>query len=104
MAPQPAGQGARDGEDHLLAKLEAVTDRASFFEFVRALVANREAAVAAERVSPSSPYGPDAGGWENTKIETYLEACLACAEDNDLSPAASWRLFAQFLIGGVSYE
>ena len=40
----------------------AVHDRDSFLAFVAALVEDREASVAAERVAPSNPYGPDAGG------------------------------------------
>ena len=41
---------------------KAVHDRDSFFAFVRALVEDREVSIAAERISPSSPYGPAAGG------------------------------------------
>ena len=89
--------------DDLISKRN-VSDRDSFFALVRALIADREQAVAAEAASPSSGYGPDRGGWENTTIEGYLEACLACAEDNDISHTASWRLFAQFLAGGKVYE
>jgi hypothetical protein len=49
--------------------LEQVHDMASFFAFVRALIRDRREAVAAERKTPTSPYGPDAGGWENVTIE-----------------------------------
>lgn len=90
--------------DALYSKFEAVVDRDTFFDFLLALVAHREAAVAAEAAAPSSPWGPDAGGWENTSIEGYLEACHACAKDNNVSRAASWKLFAQILLGGISYE
>ena len=91
-------------KDELIPKLDAVSDRDSFFAFVRALVADREQAVAAEATTPSNPFGPDAGGWENTSIETYLKACLACAEDNELSQTPSWELLAWFLMGGKFYE
>ena len=57
----------------------AVTGRDSFLSFVRALVDDRRTSVAAERVAPSGPYGPDAGGWENSTIEAFLEAALAWA-------------------------
>jgi hypothetical protein len=40
----------------------AVCDEKSFLEFVKALIADRERAVEAEKRKPSSPYGPDAGG------------------------------------------
>ena len=54
--------------------LEQVHDRESFFAFVRALVADRRAAVSAEQRRPTDPRGPgpDAGGWYNVTIEAYL--------------------------------
>ena len=88
----------------------AVHDRESFFAFVAALMADRRASVAAERVAPSSPYGPDAGGWENVSIEDYLEAALAWAESTGMGesqglPAEpTWRAFATFLYCGKIYE
>jgi hypothetical protein len=86
-----------------LAELAAVTDAGSFLAFVLALVADRESAVLRERAQPSSPYGPDAGGWENTRIETYLEAAAAWAESTDFgtslgqNPDNLWCRFAAFL-------
>jgi hypothetical protein len=56
-----------DTDNELITKLEAVTDANSFLAFVRALVADRESAVQRERAQPSSAWGPDAGGWENTR-------------------------------------
>lgn len=88
----------------------AVHDRDSFLAFVLALAADRRASVAAERASPSSPYGPDAGGWENVSIERFLEAAVAWAEDTGmgvsqgLPPEPSWRAFAVFLNCGKGYE
>jgi hypothetical protein len=83
----------------------AVTDRDSFLAFVRALVVDRRRSVAAERISPSSPYGPDAGGWENVTVESFLEAALAWAEDSGRLPAEpSWQAFATFLYLGKIYE
>ena len=90
--------------DELLSKLDAVTDRDSFFEFVRALVKDREASVAAEDANPSSPYGPDAGGWENASIEDFLESALAWAIDSELSADPSWKSFARILVAGKHYE
>jgi len=93
---------------------DAVHDRESFFAFVRALVADREAAVAAEKRQPTDPrvlgLVHDAGGWYNFTIESYLEAALRWAEDSDmgesqgLPPGPSWRAFAAFLLCGKIYE
>ena len=90
--------------------LDRVQDRASFFDFVRQLVMDREQAAKLEAANPSSPYGPDAGGWENSSIATHLDAALGWAEDTDmgttqgLSTAPSWKGFATFLYVGKIYE
>lgn len=68
-----------------------------------------------EAREPSNPYGPDAGGWENTRIETYLESALAWAEASKSGglkiggrqadePPNLWREFAYFLNAGKFYE
>jgi hypothetical protein len=89
----------------LVELLEQVRDRQTFLVFVEALTADREDAVARERTNPSSPYGPDAGGWENTTIESYLEAATAWAQDSKHFPAEpSWKAFAIFLYCGKIYE
>ena len=81
----------------------AVCDEKPFLEFVKALIADRERAVEAEKRKPSSPYGPDAGGWENTSIDRFLEAAVPWAEDSNfglnqgLSASNSWHRFAEFL-------
>jgi hypothetical protein len=92
----------------------AVHDRESFLEFVRSLVADREAAVEAEKRNPTDPrilgLAPDAGGWYNFTIEAYLNAALSWAEDTHMGesqglPAGpSWRAFAAFLLCGKIYE
>ena len=90
--------------------LEAVSDRESFFAFVRALIADRQASILAEGVSSSGRYGPDAGGWENTTIEAFLEAALAWAEDSEMGTRQglpehpSWASFAAFLYCGKICE
>lgn len=99
-----------DPEDEMMMRLEAVADANSFLEFVNALVVDREAAVRSERAQPSSPWGPDAGGWENTRIETYLESAAAWAKSTNFGVLSGldeknlWRRFAQFLCVGKSYE
>jgi hypothetical protein len=91
-----------------------VHDRDTFLAFVHVLVADREAAVDAERRQPTDPrvlgLMPDAGGWYNFTIEAYLEAALRWAEDSDmgesqgLPPGPSWKAFAAFLLSGKIYE
>ena len=91
-----------------------VHDRESFLSFVRALAADREAAVEAERRQPTDPRVlgavPDAGGWYNFTIESYLDAATQWAEDSDMGerqglPAGpSWQVFAAFLLSGKVYE
>jgi hypothetical protein len=82
----------------------SVVDRETFLVFLRELARDREVAAAQERAHPSSPYGPDAGGWENRSIEAYLEACAAWATDQPVSSSASWRAFAEVLLAGKFYE
>ena len=100
----------RDTDNEMITRLKAVTDANSFLAFVHALVADRESAVQREKAQPSSPYGPDAGGWESTRIETYLEAAAAWAESTDFGVSQGldannlWRRFAQFLNAGKVYE
>jgi hypothetical protein len=52
--------------ESLNALLEKVNSEESLLAFIAALVQDRRQAVVAERQNPSSSYGPDAGGWENT--------------------------------------
>ncbi|MFL5327843.1 MAG: hypothetical protein ACJ8C4_02925 [Gemmataceae bacterium] len=101
-----------DGADPL--NPATVHDRESFLTFVRALVADREAAVKAEKRGPTDPRAlrimQDAGGWYNFTIEAYLDAALRWAEDSDMGesqalPASpSWKAFATFLLCGKIYE
>lgn len=91
-----------------------VHNRESFLAFVRALVADREAAVEAEKRKPTDPrvlgLVPDGGGYYNFTIETYLDAALRWAEDSDMGESQglpsgpSWRVFAAFLLSGKVYE
>ena len=102
-------------KDKLAELAEKVEDEESFLAFVRELVKDRETAAKKEKESPSSSYGPDAGGWENTSIENFLESAVAWAEDSqfgrkmafpeyELSEVSEWRRFAAFLLAGRVYE
>jgi hypothetical protein len=48
----------------LYRKLDLVSDRETFLDFVRALIADRKEEIAKERQTAISPYGPGANGWE----------------------------------------
>jgi hypothetical protein len=90
----------------LLSKLEAVRDRESFLDFVQALIEDRLEKAKNER---SYPYGGQHDGWDNSKIEDYLEAALAWGRDsrglpNGLPAEPSWHGFATFLYCGKIYE
>lgn len=102
-------------KDKLVELEEKVEDQESFLVFVRELVKDRENAVKKEMKNPSSLYGADAGGWENTSIESYLKSAAAWAEDSqfgskmafseyELKDVSEWRKFAAFLMAGRVYE
>ena len=94
----------------LIKKLEQVSNRDSFFVFVKALIEDRKDETAKELITPSSPYGPGANGWENGTIEAFLDAALAWAEvtkmgqSQELSGEPSWKAFAVFLYCGKIHE
>jgi hypothetical protein len=94
----------------LATSLESVSDLPSFLEFARLLAKDRADAVLQEATHPSPPFGPEAGGWENTSIERFLEHAIRWAEDTEmgasqgLSPDNPWKRFAVFLYCGKIYE
>ena len=98
--------------DELYQALELVCDEETFLQFLLALRDDRERSIAKELLSPSSPYGPDAGGWENTTIERYLNAAVtwANASKNGLPlagyspPSNAWRRCADILCAAIVYE
>ncbi len=93
---------------HSLA--ETVTDEQSFIAFLKALSEDRADEVVKEKLSPSSPYGPGANGWENGSIEAFLESAAAWAEDTIDQPEEfprptnPWTHCAQILVIGKYYE
>jgi hypothetical protein len=103
-------------EGHAMSDREAtvdpdsVHDRDSFLAFVRALAADRRASVSEESQTPSALLSAQARGWENSSIESFLEASLRWAEDTGmgvsqgLPPDPTWRSFAVFLYCGKIYE
>ncbi|MGG6267648.1 hypothetical protein ACQ4M3_11680 [Leptolyngbya sp. AN03gr2] len=95
-------------EKTLIDYLEAVEDRETFIEFVRALIRDREASVLREQQASEFQRGYGAFGWQNCSIESYFEAALACveahAERDDILKEATCRSFAEFLYIGKIYE
>jgi hypothetical protein len=90
--------------------LDQVDSERTFLAFVAVLVQDRVNAVQAEKNESSSTYGPNAGGWENTTIEDFLESASAWAEDTDFGLTQGrrtdnpWKQFARFLYAGKFYE
>lgn len=89
--------------------VQSVNDEESFLAFARALAADRAHSVLVEAIKSSSPYGPDAGGWENKSIEGFLEAAISWAEDTNFGRTQAlddnpWKRFAVFLYLGKIYE
>ncbi len=93
---------------HALA--DQVIDESSLIAFISALAGDREEELAKEAVSPSSPYGPGANGWENGTIKAFLEAASAWAisSNNGLPfytpPINPWTRIAHILHMGKLYE
>lgn len=79
----------------LYQQLKTVNDEATFLAFVNALAMDRRS---------------NAGRWENSSIEEFLESACAWAEDSEfgakqgLSEASPWSKFATFLYCGKQYE
>ena len=67
----------RNRSMELNLKLEQVHDRDSFFEFVRQLVSDRRMEIEREAMDTSSPSPHDAAEWENSTIDSYLDAALS---------------------------
>jgi len=84
--------------------LGQVKDRESFLAFAKALAEERELAEKMEREEPEKYGLCGALGWENRSISSFLNAALACVEDDPYFKEASWRGFAEFLYGGKIYE
>lgn len=101
-----------ESSDNLHDLVESVCDEASFRQFLDALAADYEDSRGKEAAQPSSPFGPDANGWENTTIDRFLDAAVrwAIASENGLPlaeyqpPSNPWRRCAEILYAGKGYE
>ncbi|MDB6080385.1 MAG: hypothetical protein JWO82_4132 [Akkermansiaceae bacterium] len=94
----------------LFTLADEVVDEPSFIDFLCALAADREDEILKESISPSSPYGPGANGWENGTIEDFLGTAAGWAEGSRNGmplyevPANPWTRCAQILLMGKVYE
>jgi len=89
---------------------DEVVDESSFIRFMSALAEDWEDEKRKEAVSPSSPYGAGANGWQNGTIGAFLERASAWAGSSQggtpfyTSPSNPWRRCAQILVAGKLYE
>ena len=81
-------------------------DREAFIAFIRELQTDLDSSQRAEKVSPSSPYGPKAGGWENADLPSFLDAMASWIEDmGDRIPTSpTWETFHDILSAAKIYE
>jgi hypothetical protein len=85
--------------------LEKVNSKETFLQFVKALKEDKIDEDEKEKVTPPSPYGPGANGWENGSIATFLDAVEAFGQDSHLiSNEPNWKNFALLLYAGKFYE
>lgn len=97
-------------DDKLHDLLSRVCDKPSFLLFANALLEDRVEEVTIEKRTPSNPYGPGARGWEDSKIETFLEAAISGVEGDQEGGSQQgtdenpWAWFASFLYLGKIYE
>ena len=98
--------------DQLIRLLDAVHDENSFLEFVGALIADRVDEIKKDKVASAPRFGRGANGWENVRVESYLEAASAWAREANFGRAQPdgkfkenyWNQFAHFLYAGKIYE
>src|SRR5215472_18432052 len=83
--------------------LAVVNSERSLLGFIVALVKDGRDAMTAEKQNPTSLYGGDAGGWQNTSIRGISWSCDSMGRIHEfrtyagLHPDNPWRRFAAFL-------
>lgn len=97
-------------KDKLIKALESVEDEESFIRFVAALGEDKAEETKEENRNQYSTFGKGVNGWENTKIEDFLEAAAEWAKDSQAGlefyqkPENVWRRCADILYAGKIYE
>jgi hypothetical protein len=90
--------------------IEQVIDAPTFLKFAQALTLDRVESKKMELFAQVNANVAEENKWENTTIESFLEAAITWAEDSDfgisqgLLPSNPWRQFAVFLYCGKIYE
>jgi len=81
-------------------------DKESLSTFIRDLRADLQASQHTETVQPSSPYGPNAGAWENADLASFLDAMASWIEDmgERLPTSPTWETFRDILSAAKIYE
>ena len=90
----------------LTLALDSVQDLPSFVRFIDALRKDREDADRKEAARPG-PSDPGWNGWYNGSVATFLEAAVACVQDNGpefLADENPWKAAARILYAGKCYE
>lgn len=88
----------------LVDYLENVKDKETFVEFLNALIEDRSRAEEIEQRNIENYQSDGAAlGWNNTNIESFLQAALVWLVDSDKNEV-SWKLMAEFLYSGKIYE
>jgi hypothetical protein len=86
--------------------LTEVHDLATLLAFMRVLAADFSAANAMEEQAPTGPWEP-MHGWENARLDAFLEAAVAWGATNRFSEPARgnpFRQIAEILAAGKGYE
>src|ERR1017187_1878661 len=93
---------------------DRLDSKETFLAFLAALRRDWELSRVEEASHPSSPFGPDARGWENPELGKYLDAMASWLESAEnyyrnigqqMDPSVpSWRLFADILLAAKVYE
>lgn len=97
-------------KENLTEALLKVEDEDTFIAFVTALAKDKAEETKEEISNPSSPYETSTKGWENTKIEDFLESAAEWAKDSQAGlehyqkPENIWRRCADILYAGKIYE
>jgi hypothetical protein len=83
--------------------VDEVTSRETFAAFVKAL---RSDLLASGALKPSWGYGPGPGGWENTTLDSFLDALASYVTDagDQIQDPPLWRTFAHLLAAAKVYE
>lgn len=81
-------------------------DRKALIAFIREMQTDLDSSPRAEQVSASSPDGPEAGGWENSDLPSFLDAMASWIEDmgDRLPTSPTWETFYDILSAAKIYE